>query len=231
MQDALIDILRWRCKVEKGEKHYKRTFENISKDRQQKVLEVAINEFAQYGYAACNVSNIARNAGISIGSLYSYFASKEALFLTIVQNGVEEIKEAFETLLKDNGDFFKTLNNLFRISALSAHQNRKMVQIYLDATSQGQSSMSAIVAKQIEEIAFEFYYNLIENAKLNGSLRSDIDSRYAAFFIDNLAMMLQYSYSIDYYSERMKIFLGIESLNEIDIVVENLTEACKKMLK
>ena len=46
----------------KNHKFHKRTFEKTTEDRRQKVLEVAINEFAAKGYSATSINDIARNA-------------------------------------------------------------------------------------------------------------------------------------------------------------------------
>ncbi len=39
------------------------------------------------GFSAANINVMAKNAGISIGSMYNYFESKENLFLAVVDYG------------------------------------------------------------------------------------------------------------------------------------------------
>jgi AcrR family transcriptional regulator len=48
-----------------------------------RILQAAIALHAREGLAACNTNRIAREAGISIGSLYQYFPTKEAIFSEI----------------------------------------------------------------------------------------------------------------------------------------------------
>lgn len=60
-------------------------FETTSPARRQRIFEAAIHEFATKGFNAANINIIARAAGVSIGSMYSYFASKEDLFLQVME--------------------------------------------------------------------------------------------------------------------------------------------------
>ncbi|MBP1756364.1 MAG: hypothetical protein H6Q59_2762 [Firmicutes bacterium] len=61
---------------------------------------------------------------------------------------------------------------------------------------------------------------LMESAKRSGETSINIDSHMFAFFFDNLLMMLQFSYSCDYYRERMKIFCGEDVLDNDEKVAE-----------
>ncbi|NEH21173.1 TetR family transcriptional regulator (plasmid) [Pantoea agglomerans] len=48
--------------------------------RPQEIMEAAFEEFAIKGYAATRLDDIARRLGISKGTIYLYFPTKEALF-------------------------------------------------------------------------------------------------------------------------------------------------------
>ncbi|HPG87271.1 MAG TPA: helix-turn-helix domain-containing protein, partial [Spirochaetales bacterium] len=62
-----------------GGKFHRKTFDRIDPERRAMILRVAMAEFASKGYSATGINELSRKAGISIGSLYSYFASKEDL--------------------------------------------------------------------------------------------------------------------------------------------------------
>ena len=57
-------------------------------DRPQEITEAAFAAFAENGYAATRVEDVARRAGISKGLLYLYFKTKEDLFKAVVQSVV-----------------------------------------------------------------------------------------------------------------------------------------------
>ena len=48
--------------------------------RLQAIVAAAVTTFSRQGYAATQMADIARAAAVSVGTLYLYAASKEALF-------------------------------------------------------------------------------------------------------------------------------------------------------
>src|SRR5262249_47104218 len=56
--------------------------------RRQAILEAAIEQFLAQGFAATTLDGIARQAGVAKGTIYLYFADKEALFRALVQDMV-----------------------------------------------------------------------------------------------------------------------------------------------
>jgi len=57
----------------------------IREDKFQKILDAAIEAFAQYGYHKCQVSKIARIAGIADGTIYLYFTNKQEILVRVFQ--------------------------------------------------------------------------------------------------------------------------------------------------
>ena len=56
-----------------------------------RILEAAFREFAEYGVAGARVDRIAKNAGCNKNLLYVYFASKEALFATVLDQHLSAV--------------------------------------------------------------------------------------------------------------------------------------------
>lgn len=76
-------------------------YEQIRKEKKHFICETALELFAQNGYHATSISQIAKKAGISKGLLYNYFDSKEELLIKVIDNGFNELIENFD-LNKDN---------------------------------------------------------------------------------------------------------------------------------
>lgn len=62
-------------------------------DKRQRILEAALKVFASRGVNGTPVPPIAREAGISVGSLYRYFESKEALVNTLFRETKQLLAE------------------------------------------------------------------------------------------------------------------------------------------
>ncbi|MDN2710708.1 helix-turn-helix domain containing protein [Janthinobacterium sp. SUN118] len=55
-----------------------------------KICAVAVGHFSEHGYDASSLSDIAEQAGMRKASLYSHFAGKDALFLDVFADALEE---------------------------------------------------------------------------------------------------------------------------------------------
>ena len=123
--------------------------EESSKRRQ--ILDGARKVFMDLGFDGASMNEIARSAGVSKGTLYVYFADKNALFEAIVeQEALEQGKEVFnfdpardaETTLRDFGRAY----------------------IVLLCRPGGGSSIRTVmaIAERMPEVGRRFYENVLE---------------------------------------------------------------------
>lgn len=56
--------------------------------RPQELLDAALSLFVSKGFAATRMDDVARQAGVSKGTLYLYYASKDDLFKAVVRNSL-----------------------------------------------------------------------------------------------------------------------------------------------
>ena len=66
----------WSNPMGEKEMYCKPTFMNIPREKREKILSVAVNEFAFNGLENANINTIAKKAEVSVGSLYKYFDTK-----------------------------------------------------------------------------------------------------------------------------------------------------------
>ncbi len=70
-------------------------------ERPKEILEAAFAEFSRNGYASTTLDQIAERAGVTKGTIYVYFDSKEHLFISMVrevmQASLDTVHELFET--------------------------------------------------------------------------------------------------------------------------------------
>ncbi|MDM8516122.1 TetR/AcrR family transcriptional regulator [Desulfobacterales bacterium HSG16] len=147
-------------------KHHKKRFEKIPAEKQKRILEVATKEFAQNGFPTANINVIARKSGISIGSMYNYFESKEALFLEIIDRGYKIIEEVFEKIESKPADVFEKIEQLLRAAQAYSKQYPELIQIYLDMTSEGLSHLSSKLSGKLETVSAFFFRTLIAESLL-----------------------------------------------------------------
>ena len=72
--------------------------------RPQELTAAALSLFVEKGFAATRLDDIAERAGVSKGTLYLYFDSKDALFKAVIQEGIVPALHAGEALLDEYDD-------------------------------------------------------------------------------------------------------------------------------
>lgn len=204
------------------QKLYKETFDKISDDKRARILEAATTEFADKGFSAANINVIAKNASISIGSMYNYFASKEDLFLTVFDDGYKILESALIEVSNVKGDIFDKFEALIRTAQTISKENKKLTQIYLDSTSEGLTHLSRRLSRQFESITAQYYHEMLNQAKAEGYIADDLDEKVTSFCLDNLIVLLQFSYASEYFNERMKIFAGDDALENDEKIISGI---------
>jgi AcrR family transcriptional regulator len=57
-------------------------------DRRQAIIDAALDEFIDRGYAATRLDDVARRAGVAKGTIYLHFKDKESLFQELVRTAL-----------------------------------------------------------------------------------------------------------------------------------------------
>lgn len=196
-------------------KHHKDAFERISDERKEKILEVGIEEFSSKGYENANINVIAKNAGISIGLMYKYFATKEDLFITCISRGMQILEDVIHDIMNSSDKLLVKAEKLIRATCIHSKKNANYIRLYNEITSEKGSERTKMLVNEIERKTSGIYITAIAQALAKGDVRADLDPRLFAFFLDNLLTSLQFSYTCDYYKERFKYYTGVD-VEEMD---------------
>ncbi|WP_314590178.1 TetR/AcrR family transcriptional regulator [Paenibacillus terrigena] len=70
-------------------------FLNLNPEKQERIMNAALKEFAQKGYEQASTNEIVKDAEISKGILFHYFKNKKELFLFLYDRSVELLMEEF----------------------------------------------------------------------------------------------------------------------------------------
>ena len=70
-------------------------------ERRAAILAAALDVFAENGFAAARLDDVAQKAGVAKGTLYLYFPDKEALFEALLQGLASPVLRRFEALSSD----------------------------------------------------------------------------------------------------------------------------------
>lgn len=66
----------------------------------RKLLDAAADEFGEKGFHAASISSITRRAQVALGTFYTYFDSKDALFRALVSDMSEAVKTSARSAIQ-----------------------------------------------------------------------------------------------------------------------------------
>ena len=194
----------------------------LTKEQTDKILSIAAEEFADKGFAGTAIGSVARKAGVSVGVIYKYYAGKEDLFNACVTKSLESMEEVLNMTGNDGGTLMDMIANLISRMQSFARENPEYIRLYHQITVSGSPAGKTRTAELIESSTAGIYEELIRKASETGEIRNDIDPAAFAFLIDNLLMMLHFSYACDYYKDRFRIYFGEDAIDKDEAVKEQM---------
>ena len=141
-------------------------------DRPEEITAAALAEFAEKGYAATRMDDVARRAGVSKGLTYLYFKTKEELFKAVINSVVVPRVDAMTEFLAASDqspteiirgpmlDFMKRLPGskiaiVIRLLLSEGHRYPDLMDFYWkNVVSRGLSAFTALVERGIERGEF-----------------------------------------------------------------------------
>lgn len=199
-------------------------YKKLSEEKLDSLINAGIDEFAAYGFEGASIGRIAKKAGVSVGVVYKYYADKDALFIECVRHSLGTLNKVLEDVSASETDLQGTVRSIIKTLISHAKEYGNINRMYNEITSIGASKHVEFLADEIEGISSKVYGELFAKAQQEGKIRSDANPRMMAFFFDNLLMTLQFSYSCDYYRERMKLFCGEEAYDNDEFVTDELVK-------
>jgi len=149
----------------------------IRAERRRQILQAAVRTFADKGYHAARVSDIAKEAGVAYGLVYHYYESKETLLEAI-------FKETW-------GAMIETVRSVEQLDEPAPERVRKVSEIVLRTWKRDpdlvrvlvrEVTRSAQVQEETEDIdlAHQALQRIVEDGQQRGEFRSDVDARLTA---------------------------------------------------
>lgn len=141
--------------------------------RPDEVLDAAIAVFAQKGYARTKMDDIAKAAGISKGTVYLYFPSKDALVEGIVRRAVTPIAEgALPQLAAFQGDPRLPITMLIKVLVgLLGDPERLAVPRLILREGMNIPAIAEIYRRDVLDLAIPTLTGLVERGIASGHLR------------------------------------------------------------
>jgi len=149
-----------------------------------KILETALELFAQHGYEATSVRMIAQAAGIAQGLLYNYFPSKEALLATLVQQSMADVRLSF-LRAEDATDPHRQIERLIRAAFAIVQRKRTFWKLIYAVRMQG--AVVASLGDALIAASSEIRTTLERYCRTAGLRQPEIEAAILFALIDGVA--------------------------------------------
>lgn len=196
----------------------------------ERVLETGIEEFAEHGLDRANINVIAKSAGVSVGVIYKYYKDKDHFFLACVEHSLKLLESALHDVMSNEEDLVTCIRLLAEDLLEGARKHPSYYVMYNEITSGSCKKYAKELARGIETKTAAIYAELLRKAQQEGVVTCNGNPKLFAFFFDNLLMSMQFSFSCEYYKDRMRIFCGEDVADNPELMIEEFVTFTKQAL-
>lgn len=144
----------------------------------ERLLKIAIREFADKGFSGARVETIARRAKVNIRMIYHYFGGKEKMYVEVLEFVVSKLRDA-ELVLKLDEHATDPAAGIVQLydfieGHFSAHPELLNMLSWENLHRSRYLKMSPVIAKMSSPV-LEKLRTLIQRGEAGGSLRKGID--------------------------------------------------------
>ena len=149
-------------------------------DRRRELLDAAVRVFAEKGFHASRVGDIAEDAGVAHGLLYHYFRSKDEVLETIFRDVWELLAADTQRIEQSDVPLREQLRRFARIYLGSWLVTPELVAVLVREVAR-----SPELGSRIDDVrgVFNSLQRMIEAAQKRGEVRPDCDARLAAWVV------------------------------------------------
>jgi TetR/AcrR family transcriptional regulator, fatty acid metabolism regulator protein len=149
-------------------------------DKQEMIIDAALEVFRDKGYANARMADIARRAGVSYGLVYHYFGSKEVLFDLIVETWWSDLYSMMDREKKSNGAFGDKLIHIIQFFLETYVQRPNLISIFVSEVCR-----SSVYHTEEGLSKFLKFFSLCEEIMLEGQkrgfLKKDIPTHHLTY--------------------------------------------------
>lgn len=169
------------------------TYENLPAEKRSRLMAAATGEFASHDFAGAKLDRIAAAAGVPKGSLYQYFADKEAFYVHTVREALHEAWAFFEAHLERHppGDCFELLVEALVHHADLQRERPALATLYARVVFARDSQSRERLYPVYCERSDTFYARLIPWGREDGLIDPEIPDTVVRFHMSALGLHFQ----------------------------------------
>ena len=157
-------------------------------ERRETILRAAAEVFAESGYRAGKVSDVAARVGVTEPVIFQNFGSKAALFAAVIERAGAEVRTSLDDLAADAGSASRLLAHVLTADhrarhAGTGHAGAAYGVLFADAATLAAEPELTRPARDALRAVAAHLADLIERAQAEGGVRADTDPGAAAWLL------------------------------------------------
>jgi TetR/AcrR family transcriptional regulator, fatty acid metabolism regulator protein len=146
-------------------------------DRRSQILTAAVKVFAQKGFHASRVGDVAEEAGVAYGLVYHYYKSKADLLETIFRTTWAEMLARVQEVEEAGVPASEAVRQVTALLLRTWRRDPDLVRVLVREVTRSQH-----VQQEVEEIshAMQALEDIVRRGQESGEFRADLDARLAA---------------------------------------------------
>jgi AcrR family transcriptional regulator len=177
--------------------HSTLTYRQLDPRKQAEILAAATEEFSVKGYTSASMNTLVRKAGISKGSLFKYFRTKQDLFLGLLDLATGEVQQWLRNVRQETRDqpLPQRLQRLLESGVEFIRLHPRLAKLYFQQLQTGDVPFSEEQLRTLHRRSRKFLAGILLEAAARGELRPGIDIARASFLVNSMfERFLQASY-------------------------------------
>ena len=162
------------------------TFRNLPAAKQERILDGALTEFAEKGYAQASLNTIVARLGIAKGSIFQYFRDKSGLFGHVFEFAVDRVKEHLRRVREATRgqDVFTRLHSSLMAGLDLIEDRPRLFKLYLRIMFEGDIPFKGQLQRSILLFGRDYILDLLRDGVEAGELDPELDLETAAFVVE-----------------------------------------------
>lgn len=187
-----------------------KTFQNLPQAKQEKIIATALNEFGNKGYQGASINAMVKHLGIAKGSIYQYFDDKKALFFYVFDRFMELVKQHLRMVRdRSQGQPLAQRLKMILIEGVRFIENHPDVyKLYVNLHTDRSLPMREELLQVIREYSLDYIGSFLEQARIQGDLKPDVDILKAGFVIDAIMDRFLLARTLPHMAHGTDIFHG-----------------------
>lgn len=149
----------------------------LASERREHLVKLAAELFAEKGFQATTVRNIAEEAGILSGSLYHHFDSKESIVDEILSGFFEQLMADYRSVIDLGQDPRETIAGLVRIAFGTLEPHRAAITVMQNDWNYLKGMERFAYLTKAEDEVEKMWVDTIRAGQETGLFRADIDAK------------------------------------------------------